>query len=87
MLDDLFEHSRKKYTEIYELDPAHFLSAQGLTRKACLKKTKFKLELLTDIDLLLMIDKGMREGICHSVTKANNKHITIILRKITSGWF
>ena len=68
MLDDLFEHFRKKYTEIYELDPAHFLSAQGLTRKACLKKTKFKLELLTDIDLLLMIDKGMREGICHSVS-------------------
>ena len=37
----------------YKLDPAHFLSAPGLAWQACLKKTGVKLELLTDIDMLL----------------------------------
>ena len=46
--------------EIYELDPAHFLSAPGLKCQAALKKTKLKLDLLTDIDMLLMVEKGIR---------------------------
>ena len=41
--------------EIYELDPAKFLSAPGLAWQAALKKTKVKLESLTDIDMLLMV--------------------------------
>ena len=43
--------------EVYELDPAHFLSAPGLAWQACLKKTDVKLELLTDPDMLLMAEK------------------------------
>ena len=40
-------------TTIYELDPAHFLSASGLAWQACLKKkTEVELNLLTDIDML-----------------------------------
>ena len=39
--------------EISELDPAHFLTALGLAWQAVLKKTKVKLDLLTDIDMLL----------------------------------
>ena len=39
--------------KVYELDPAHFLSAPGLAWQACLKKTEVKLELLTDVDMLL----------------------------------
>ena len=42
--------------KIYELDPAKFLSAPGLARQAALKKTKVKLDLLTDIDMLLMVE-------------------------------
>ena len=42
--------------KIYELDPAKFLSAPGLPRQAALKKTKVKLDLLTDIDMLLMVE-------------------------------
>ena len=38
-LADVFENFRNKCIEIYELNPARFLSAAGLTRKACLKKT------------------------------------------------
>ena len=49
--------------EIYELDPAKFLSAPGLAWQAALKKTKVKLDLLTDIDMLLMVEKSIRGGI------------------------
>ena len=59
----------------YKLDPAHFLSAPGLAWQACLKKTGVKLELLTDIDMLLTAEKGIRGGICYAINryaKANN---------------
>ena len=64
--------------KVYELDPAHFLSAPGLAWQACLKKTKVKLELLTDVDMLLMVEKGIRGGICNTIythEKANNKYM------------
>ena len=48
MLTDIFENFRNNCMKIYELDPAHFLSAPGLTWEACLKQTKIKLELSTD---------------------------------------
>ena len=51
LLADVFENCRNKCIEIYKLDPAHFLSAPGLTWKACLEKTKVELELLTNIDM------------------------------------
>ena len=38
LLADVFESFRNKCIEIYELDPAHFLSAPGLAWEACLKK-------------------------------------------------
>ena len=69
---------RNKCIEIYELDPAHFLSAPGLAWQACLKKTGIRLELLIDVDLLLMVEKGIRGEICHVVyryAKANNKYM------------
>ena len=52
--------------KIYELDPTKFLSAPGLAQQTALKKTEVKLELLTDIDMLLMVEKGIRGGICHN---------------------
>ena len=64
MLRDVFENFRNKCIEIYELDPAHFLSALGLAWQTCLKNTGVKLELSTDIDMLLMIEKGSRGRIC-----------------------
>ena len=48
----------------YGLDPAHFLSAPELAWQACLRITKVELELLTDIDMLLKVEKGTRDGIC-----------------------
>ena len=78
LLANVFENFRDKYTEIYELDPAPFLSAPGLAWQACLKKKKGELELLTDIDMLLMVEKRIRGGICqaiHRYAKVNNKYM------------
>ena len=55
-----------------------FLSAPGLAWQEALKRPKVKLDFLTDIDMFLMVEKGIRGGICHSVywyTKANNKYM------------
>ena len=78
LLTDGFEKFRDKCIEIYELDPAHFLSAPGLAWQAYLKKTKVELELLTNINMLLMVENGIRAGICqalHRYAKANNKYM------------
>ena len=78
LLADVFENSRNKCIEIYELDPAHFLLAPGLAWQACLKKTGVKLELLTDNDMLLIVEEGIRGGICQAsyrYAKANNKYM------------
>ena len=78
LLADVFENFRNKCIEIYELDPTHFLSAPGLAWQACLKKTEVKLELLNDVDMLLMVEKGIYGGICHAIhryAKANNKYM------------
>ena len=64
---DVFENFRNTCLEIYELDPAKFLSAPGLTWQASFKKAKVKLDLVTDIDMLLIVEKSFRGGICHSI--------------------
>ena len=66
LLADVFENFRNICLEKYQLDPSHFLSAPGLAWQACLKKTGVNLELLTDVDMLLMIETGTRGGICQS---------------------
>ena len=53
--------------KMYHLDPVKFFSAPALAWQAALKKTEVKLELLTDIDMLLMFEKGIRGGICHVI--------------------
>ena len=67
LLADVFENFRNMCLEIYELDPAQFLSAPGLAWQAVLKRTKVQLDLLTDINMLLTAGKGIREAICHSI--------------------
>ena len=56
---DVFKNFRKVCLKIYHLDPAKFLWA--------LKNSEVKLELLTDIDMLLIVEEGIRGGICHEI--------------------
>ena len=86
LLADVFENFRDKCIAIHELDPAHFLSAPGLAWKAYLKKAKVELQLLTNIDMLLIVEKG---GICrpiHRYAKANNKYMKNYNKDIISSY-
>ena len=79
LLADVFTNFRNVYFDIYELDPAHFLSAPGLAWQACQKKISgVRLELISDVDMLLMIEKGIPRGITQAVCRyfqANNKYM------------
>ena len=83
LLADVFENFRNMCIKVYELDPAHFLSTPGLSWQVCLKTAGVKLELFTDVDMLLMVGKGIRGGICHAIhryAKANNKYMKIMMK-------
>ena len=86
---DVFEKFRDTCIEIYGVDPSHFLSAPGLAWQTCFKKTNVNLELLTDIDMLLMIEAGIRGGMCQSVhryAKANNKYMNNYDKSIETSY-
>ena len=66
-----------------------FLSAPGLAWQACLKKTRVKLELLTDPNMLLMFEQGTRGGICqaiHPYATVNNMYMENYNKEITSSY-
>ena len=74
-LADVFETFRKMCLRQYGLDPAHYYTSPGLSWDALLKTTGVELELLTDYDQHLFIEKGMRGGISmvsKRHAKANN---------------
>ena len=75
LLANVFEKFRDKCTEIYGLDPSYFYTAPGLAWQACFKKADVKLELLIDIDMLMMVEKGIRGGICQSTNRLLKKII------------
>ena len=78
LLANVFETFRDTCLEHYKLDPAHFHTSPGLAWKACLNKTGIKLDLLTDPDMLLMFERGIRGGITqavHRYAKANNSYM------------
>ena len=89
LLADVFENFRNKYIEIYELGFSLFFSAPGLAWQACLKNAEVELELLTNIDMLLIVEKGIRGGICHAIhryAKANNKYMKNYDKNIKSSY-
>ena len=75
LLANVYEAFREMCLEHYKLDPAHFYTSPGLAWKACLKCTGIRLRLLTDPNMLLMFERGIRDGITQAVRKyaaANN---------------
>ena len=78
LLADVFENFRNKHIETDKLDLAYFLTTPGLSWEACLKKASVKLELLTDENMFLTYEEGVRGGICNKVhiyAEANNKYM------------
>ena len=78
LLANVFEAFWKVCLDNYGLDPAHFYTAPGLAWCTCLKKTRVRLELLLDPDMLLMFERGIRGGITQSIhrwAKANNPYM------------
>ena len=63
LLADVFENFRDVCCKNYDLDPAHYYTAPGLAWDAALKVTGVKLELLSDPEMLLMVEKGIRRGV------------------------
>ena len=78
LLADVFENFRDKCLAIDKLDAVYYLSALALSWHSVLKMTRQTLELLTDKDMLLLFEKGIRGGICSAISKygkANNKYM------------
>ncbi|KAL9979157.1 hypothetical protein ACROYT_G016776 [Oculina patagonica] len=78
LLADVFENSRKICLEKYVLDPANYYTSPGLSWDALLKKTGVQLELLTDYDMHLFVERGIRGGISmvsKRYAKANNPYV------------
>ena len=78
LLTDIFENFRDNCMKNYHLDPAWYFTAPGLAYDAALKMTKVNLELLSDPDMLLLFEQGIRGGvsmITHRHGKANNPYV------------
>ena len=77
LLIDVFEKFINWSLKYYGLNPCHYFSSPGLNWDEMLKITGIKLELISDIDMHYLIEKGMKGGISYIAkrhSKANNKH-------------
>ena len=77
LLADVFENFREINLTNSGLDPCHYVSSPGLSWDAVLKMTGVNLDLISDVDMQLFIEKGMRGGIsyiAHRHARANNKY-------------
>ena len=81
LLADAFERFLNTTLEYYGLDHCHYFSSPGLSWDAICKMTNIELKLISNTEMLLLIEKGMRGGISYiskRYSKANNKYIHMI---------
>ena len=67
LLANIFKNFQNMCLEIYKPDPTCFLTAPGLLLQVALSKVRLKLELLREIEMLLMVGKGIKNGLCHAI--------------------
>ena len=80
LLADAFEKFQKFFKSTYDLDPCHYYFSPKISWDAMLKSTGVKLELLSNIDMLLFCEKAIRGGLNgigeKRIMKANNKYLS-----------
>ena len=78
LLADVFENFRKLFKNDYGLDPAWYYTTPGMAWDGMLKMTEAELDLISDPNIYLMIENGIRGGICtvsKRYSKANNLYM------------